>query len=70
MLDAFIIEQIRRREEERDRERQRIQPTLERPGSMPYMPPNWQPPATWDRHGESSDRRHPDAEDGRIVIDM
>lgn len=66
MLDAFIIDQIKKREEERERERQRIQPRLDR--QMPFVPPGWQPGA-WDRSGDS-DRRSPEAEDGRIVIDM
>lgn len=78
MLDAFIIDQIKKREEDRERDRQRIQPRLDR--QMPFIPPGWQPGA-WERSGgwdrpadggrtDDGDRRSPDLEDGRIVLDM
>lgn len=58
MLDPFIIEEIRRREQaERDaQERQR--PALEIPSEMPYWPPSGTQP------------EKPSEERGVIVIDF
>lgn len=63
MLDAFIIEQIKRREEEQGRSG-RQQPHLEPPGRMPL-----QRPPSWDRDAES-DRRREEDYDGVMIIDM
>lgn len=64
MLDAFIIEQIRRREEEQQRN-QRQQPRLESPSRMPL-----QRPPGWDRDADSDRRRSEDDYDGVMIIDM
>lgn len=68
MLDAFIIEQIKRREEER--RQQRIQPSLEPPGRFPLdRPPGWNEDRDPRRRGDS-DRGHDDEHDGVMIIDM
>ncbi|HAN30313.1 MAG TPA: hypothetical protein DCQ06_01825 [Myxococcales bacterium] len=60
MLDAFIIEEIQRRE----REQGRVQPQLERPDELPFAPhppdPAWTPV---DDDDENVER-------GVIVFDM
>jgi hypothetical protein len=58
MLDAFIIEQIRKREEERLP--QRIQPRIEPPGRFPG----------WDRDAGRDGDRHRDEDDRVIILDM
>lgn len=63
MLDAFIIEQIKRREEEQQRGR-RQQPHLEPPSRIPL-----QRPPSWDREADS-DRRRDEDYDGVMIIDM
>jgi len=62
MLDAFIIEQIRRRDEERRHPHPQHQPQLEPPGRSPLdRPPRW----------EGDGRRSDDEDgDGRVVFDM
>ena len=77
MLDAYIIEQIKRREQKDER----LQPRLEHPNSrLPWAPPDWVPEA--DRSGRghayddrdnregrgrsSSDEEH----DGIVILDM
>lgn len=64
MLDAFIIEQIRRREEEQ-RRNQRQQPRLEPPGRIPL-----QRPPGWDRDADHDRRRSDDDFEGVVIIDM
>ncbi len=61
MLDAFVIDQIRKREEER--RPQRIQPHAEPPGRFPLE----RPPVV-DR--DVTGHREDDDFDGRIVFDM
>ncbi len=61
MLDAFIIEQIRKRED--DRHQRRHQPHLEPPGHFPLERP---PQADQDVNG----RREDDDNDGMVVFDM
>ncbi len=63
MLDAFIIEQIKRREEEQ-RRGSRQQPHLEPPSRMPL-----QRPPSWDRDADA-DRRREEDYDGVMIIDM
>lgn len=64
MLDAFIIEEIQRRERERDA---RIQPRLDQPGRFPGPPPNWRP----EPRRDSDDRdRDDDDNHGVIILDM
>ena len=60
MLDAFIIEEIRRREQERDNQRQRVDSVLN-------APPDWNalPEPTPQRQNE---RREEDEEPQRGVI--
>ncbi len=63
MLDAFIIEQIRRREEKDER----LQPRLEIPGRFPLQqPPSWTPEHERQRHDQDAD----DDRRGVIVLDM
>ena len=59
MLDAFIIEEIIRREEQFDRPR----PSLRAPSPSPYEPP---PPMVPERDEDEDDQGH----DGVIIIDM
>jgi len=71
MLDAFIIEQIKRRERRDDRP----QPRLERPGSMPWGPPDWAPEAERrereDRIRDDRGRGDRDEEyNGIVILDM
>jgi hypothetical protein len=55
MLDAFIIEQIRRREDQ-EQERTRRQPALESPSRFPMQrPPGWS-----DAEADRSDRDRSD----------
>ncbi len=61
MLDAFIIEEIIRREEQFDRPR----PSLRAPSRYPYEPA---PPTTPERD-EDEDEDDQD-HDGMIIIDM
>lgn len=63
MLDAFIIEQIRKREEERHP--QRIQPRVEPPGRFPL-----ERPPGWDRGAGQDSERHRDEDNGVIILDM
>lgn len=64
MLDAFIIEEIQRRERERDT---RIQPRLDQPSRYPMPPPNWRP----DSRSEPDVERDDDDRDrGVIILDM
>ena len=65
MLDAFIIEEIQRRERERDT---RIQPRVEPPSRMPGPPPGWLPDARRDRDVPEQDID--DEDDGVIILDM
>ena len=65
MLDAFIIEEIQRRERERDT---RIQPRVEPPSRMPGPPPGWRPDARRDRDVPEQDID--DEDDGVIILDM
>ena len=68
MFDAFIIEQIRKREE--DRRQPRHQPALESPNSMPLeRPPHWDRDLNWDRD-VNGHRDGNDDGDGRVVFDM
>ena len=62
MLDAFIIEEIMRREEKDER----VQPHLESPGQGPFEPPpsTWQDSGPIDIGGDDTDN------DGVIIIDM
>ena len=65
MLDAFIIEQIRRREQKDER----LQPQLEIPGRFPMQqPPSWTPEREREhgRHDQDSD----DDNRGVIILDM
>jgi len=63
MLDAFIIEQIRRREEKDDR----VQPRLEIPGRYPLQqPPTWKPEDDRQHRDHDADDEHR----GVIVLDM
>ena len=70
MLDAFIIEHLRRRE----REDARQQPWLDQPGKFPYeepTPPNRQ--ADGDPNDRDRDHDHDrdrDNNNGVIIIDM
>ncbi|MFZ4577557.1 MAG: hypothetical protein ACOYOB_04090 [Myxococcota bacterium] len=68
MLDAFIIEQIRRREEQ-EQERTRRQPALEIPSRFPMQrPPGWS-----DAEADRSDRDRDGDEDrdrGFAILDM
>ena len=64
MLDAFIIEEIQRRERERDT---RIQPHLER---FPMPPPSWRPDSRRDPELDRDDRRDDDMDQGVIILDM
>ena len=65
MLDAFIIEEIRRRE----RLDERVQPQLERPDSFPFpFPPDAGDPAQRDRRGYDDDDHEHD--NGVIILDM
>ena len=59
MLDAVIIEEIRRREEQRE---ERAQPRLEQPGRFPLPPPQWRRDRE-EREPEESDR-------GFVILDM
>ena len=63
MLDAFIIEEIQRRERERDT---RIQPRLDQPSRYPMPPPNWRP----DSRRDSDVERDDDDDRGVIMLDM
>ncbi len=60
MLDAFIIEQIKRREEELRQDRR--QPRLEPPGRFPL-----ERPPLWDR---DRDAGRDDDHNGVVIIDM
>lgn len=63
MLDAFIIEEIIRREERQKRSR----PALHAPSRSPYeLPPEHQMPDNGDRDEHDDDDEH----DGVIIIDM
>jgi hypothetical protein len=64
MLDAFIIEQIQRRERKDDR----LQPRLEQPGRFPMQPPpqHREEPQEHDRHGSDAE----DKDRGITYIDM
>jgi len=64
MLDAFIIEEIQRRERERDA---RIQPRLDQPGRFPMPPPDWRPDS---RREPDFDRDDDDNGRGVIILDM
>lgn len=65
MLDAFIIEEIQRRERERDT---RIQPRLDR---FPMPPPNWRPDSRRDPESERDERQDDgDLDRGVIILDM
>lgn len=65
MLDAFIIEEIRRRE----RLDERVQPQLERPDSFPFpFPPDAGHPSQRDRQGYDDD--DDDSNRGVIILDM
>lgn len=82
MLDAFIIEQIKRREQKDER----LQPRLEHPNSrLPWAPPDWVPEAERERQDRSGrghsyddrdDRdgrgrsRHDEEHDGIVILDM
>lgn len=58
MLDAFIIEEIRRREQEAERRREREQPHQELPVPIRREAPR--------RHDEEE---HPDSDRGVVIID-
>lgn len=60
MLDAFIIEEIQRRERSRDG---RIQPRLDQPGRFPLPPPDWRPDSRQDTDSDDDDH-------GVIILDM
>jgi hypothetical protein len=62
MLDAFIIEEIQRREERSDRD----QPRLEAPSRVPFEPP---PHTTTGEH-DVGDRNDDQDDNGVIIIDM
>lgn len=66
MLDAYIIDKIRRQEQEKQRRDDRVQPRIEPPSRFPL-----QRPPHWDRE-EQRDRRRSEDEDssGIIVLDM
>jgi hypothetical protein len=63
MLDAFIIEEIQRRERDRDA---RIQPRLDQPSRYPMPPPDWRP----DSRRDSDHERDDDDDRGVIILDM
>lgn len=63
MLDAFIIEQIQRRERRDDR----VQPRLEQPGRFPMQPPpHRDEPQERERQGSDAE----DKDRGIVYIDM
>lgn len=66
MLDAFIIEQIQRRE----RKDERLQPRLEQPGRFPMQPPpqHREEPEPDRRSGRDED--DDERSEGIVYIDM
>lgn len=65
MLDAFIIDQIQRRE----RKDERLQPRLEQPGQFPMQPPpHREEPEQERRRGQSED--DDEQNNGIMYIDM
>lgn len=62
MLDAFIIEEIMRREEKDER----VQPHLDYPGRMPLEPP----PRSWRDTGSNDKDEDEEDNNGVIIIDM
>ena len=73
MLDAFIIEQIRRREDQ-EQERTRRQPALESPSRFPMQrPPGWSDAEADRSDRDRSDRDRDSDEDrdrGFAIFDM
>ena len=68
MLDAFIIEEIQRRERDRDA---RIQPRLDQPSRFPMPPPNWRPDSRREPESDrDSGRDDDDLDRGVIILDM
>lgn len=71
MLDTFIIEEIQRRERERDA---RHQPRIEHPGRFPFQPPPQTPNMPeWRRDSRQDGNSSPDEdadENGVIILDM
>ena len=66
MLDAFIIEQIKRREEQ-ERERDRRQPALEIPSRFPMQrPPGWSDADRRDRDRDAEE----ESDRGFVILDM
>jgi hypothetical protein len=61
MLDAFIIEQIRRREQPDERR----QPRLEIPARFPIAPPE-----SWERDHDHRRERDADEHEGVVILDM
>lgn len=66
MLDAFIIDQIQRRERKDDR----LQPSLEQPGRFPMQPPPHREEAEPEQRRSQSEDDDEQYKNGIMYIDM